>query len=223
MSNSEKFITDEELEMIEKTEVSKKVKKKINGRSKTFVYKELFNKALEELKKELSEGEAIEECIIGRDYKSDTTRIVVAGSASYIGPVGGWAALPMNDWSAKAILVKTNKRLLIMETAQYFKYLRCYEVENSVKVYTEKTEIYLEFVDLKGEQKLIELWKEYKEGVLEKLKLNNINFVETNEALECKERKVYNKELIITWIVFFIILLIFLYNFLTKGLGMWGY
>lgn len=216
MSNEMNYISDEEIEVIENIEVDKKIEEKIKNKKESIVYKELLSKALDEVRKSLDPKEYIEEKIIGRDYKADTTRIIVAGTGSLI-------SHPIFDWSSAMILIKTNKRLLILETAQYFKYLRHYEVKNKVVIYSDKEWIYLTLNTLESKEKIIESTIDCKENIIKKLEENNIDFEISNNEFVCTEKRVVEKQGKLFWIGGLIILIILLYNLLTKGQSLYGY
>lgn len=216
MNNKVEYVSDEEMKDIENVKVDKNIETKIKNKKVNIIYKELLNKALDEVRKSLESDEYIEEKIIGRDYKADTTRIIVAGTGSAI-------AHPIFDWSSAMILIKTNKRLLLLETAQYFKYLRHYEVENKVVIYNDKEWIYLTLNTLELKEKIIENTIECKDNIIKKLEENNIDFEISNNEFVCTEKTVVEKQGKLLLIGGLIILAILLYNLLTKGLSLYGY
>ena len=95
MSNID-YISDEEMKVIENIKIDKNIENKIKNKNDSIVYRELLNKALDNVRSDLVSGECIEEYIIGRDYKSDTTRIAVSGVGTYI-------AHPIFDWSSRLV------------------------------------------------------------------------------------------------------------------------
>lgn len=216
MNNNLNYISEEEMKVIENTEVDKKIQANIQKRKDGIVYRELLNKALDNVRNDLFNGEFIEEYIMGRDYKSDTTRIAVSGTGTYI-------AHPIFDWSSKLVLIKTNKRLLIMQTAQYFKYLKHYEIEKKVNIYVDNKELYLVLKNLKGREIILETYFSNKEKVINKLQDNDVIIEISKEKFTCVEKRILNKETITFLIAAIILLLIFFYNLATKGLGMWGH
>ncbi|SCJ32512.1 Uncharacterised protein [uncultured Clostridium sp.] len=216
MSNKVEYVSDEEMKDIENVEVDENIETKIKNKKADIIYKELLNKALDEVRKSLEFDEYIEEKIIGRDYKADTTRIIVAGAGSII-------AHPIFDWSSAMILIKTNKRLLLLETAQYFKYLRHYEVENKVTIYSDEELVYLSLNNLESSEKVIQNTIDCKDNIVKKLKENNIAFEISNNEFVCTEKVVVEKQGKLFWIGGLIILIILLYNLITKGPSLYGY
>ena len=215
MSNID-YISDEEMKVIENIKIDKNIENKIKNKKDSIVYRELLNKALDNVRSDLVSGECIEEYIIGRDYKSDTTRIAVSGVGTYI-------AHPIFDWSSRLVLIKTNKRLLIMQTAQYFKYLKHYEIEKKIKMFVDKSELYLVLKNLVGKEVILEADVNSKDQVMNRLQNDDVIIEMSKEKFTCIEKRILNKETITFLIAAIIMLIIFFYNLLTKGLGMWGY
>ena len=210
------YISDEELKIIENIKIDKEIQEKINKKKDGIIYRQLLNKALDNVRNDLFNDECIEEYIIGRDYKTDTTRIAISG-------VGTYLAHPIFDWSSKLILIKTNKRLLIMQTAQYFKYLKHYELEKKINMYVDNNELYLILKDLKGKEIILETSYDNKDKVINKLKDNDIDIKVSEERFTCLEKRILNKETITFLVTGIIILLILFYKLATEGLGVWGY
>ena len=215
MSNID-YISDEEMKVIENIKIDKNIENKIKNKKDSIVYRELLNKALDNVRSDLASEECIEEYIIGRDYKSDTTRIAVSGAGTYI-------AHPIFDWSSRLVLIKTNKRLLIMQTAQYFKYLKHYEIEKKIKMFVDKSELYLVLKNLVGKEVILETDVNSKDQVMNRLQNDDVIIEMSKEKFTCIEKRILNKETITFLIAAIIMLIIFFYNLLTKDLGMWGY
>lgn len=221
MDNNLNYVSEDDMKVIENIEIDKETKVKIKKKKDGIIYKELLNKALDKVRDDLTQDEYIEEYIIGRDYKTDTTRIMTTAAGMTVGHA--YIGHPIFDWSSKLVLIKTNKRILMMQTAQYFKYLKHFEVENKVTIFTDKKELYLVIEDMNGKEVILETLVSNKKNIIDKFEENNICYEITNKKFECKEKKLFNKENKAFWIVALIILGVFLFKLATEGLSMWGY
>lgn len=205
MDNNLNYVSEDEMKVIENIEIDKETKVKIKKKKDGIIYKELLNKALDNVRNDLFDGEYIEEYVIGRDYKSDTTRIAIAGTGTYI-------AHPIFDWSFKIVLIITNKRLLIMKTAKYFKYLKHYEVKKKINIFVDNNELYLVLKNLNGKEIILETDLNSKERVIDKLQNDDVIIEISEGKFTCIEKRILNKETITFLIAAIILLIIFIYN-----------
>lgn len=120
----DKMISKEELEMYEKTEINEELVEKAKNKGKDSFLKQMFKKSLIELKKGLDEDEKILSYIRGFNNESNEIRAFM----SFIIPA---ASNPMFfGWSVAAALVKTNKRIFVVEYDMFNKEVNKFELNN---------------------------------------------------------------------------------------------
>lgn len=199
MSN-EKYISDEEINIIEKIQIDKEIEKKINKRNEVIINNKLLSKAMENVICDLKAGEYIEEYIIGVDYKVEKVRMMGAG-------VGLFTSHPIFGWSEKLVLIRSNKRLLIMEVGQYFSYIKHYEVKKEITIHKDKESIYFVVNTLDGKEKALQSFLDEREELIDKIADENIKVNYSNERFNCEEKEILKKESILLGIIFAIIMI----------------
>lgn len=121
--SKDNMISKEELEMYEKTEINEELVEKAKNKSSDSFMREMFRKSLIELKKELDEDEKIVDYVRGFNNESEETRLFM----SFVIPA---FSNPMFfNWSSASVLVKTNKRLFLLEVDMFNKTTNKFEVD----------------------------------------------------------------------------------------------
>lgn len=154
-----KFVTDKELEEIDKVEIDNKLLAKLKTKQKNNFFQELIYKAIEKVKEQL-EDEEIEIYFQGRNFNSNTARALL----TIISPI---VSHPMLGWFSNVVIIKTNKRILVMETNNYNEYVTHYEINKEIHIYSEDKFVYLTIKDMKGKSKIIQYSKEKAKFLLE--------------------------------------------------------
>jgi|GEM_PF-3397208 len=199
--NNNEFLSQNEIDEIKKIEVDNDMLEKVKKRQKNTLWKILMNELLKDLKNKLEDNEEIEFYFAGRDYTSDSIRLLFAACLSGI-------SHPVFGWSANCILVRTNKRLILMEVTGYLQYSNHYEIKEEVHLYKEKKNFYLTIENMKGNRKIIQYNINNFEMISEYLK-GSVNII-SDKKLKSKPRIIINTIFIIEvtfllWIVYLMI------------------
>lgn len=131
--SKDNMISKEELEMYEKTEINEELVEKAKNKSSDSFMREMFRKSLIELKKELDEDEKIVDYVRGFNNEANGTRLFM----SFVIPV--FSNPIFFNWSASSALVKTNKRLFLLEVDMFNKTTNKFEVnKRDFTIYKDK-------------------------------------------------------------------------------------
>lgn len=127
------MISKEELEMYEKTEINEELVEKAKKKSSDSFMREMFRKSLIELKKELDEDEKIIDYVRGFNNEMEETRLFM----SFIIPA--FSNPIFFNWSSTSALVKTNKRLFVIELDMFNKTANKFEInKDDFTIYKDK-------------------------------------------------------------------------------------
>lgn len=186
--NNNEFLPQEEVDKIEKTKIDYDMLKRAKSRQQNTFHKILMTDLLNFLKGKLNDDENIDSYFSGRDYSSDSTRLIFS---TFLHEVSH----PIFGWSSNCILVITNKRLVLVEVTGYLQYANHYEVKKDIHLYKEKQYFYLTFEDISGKNKIVQ----YSINRLDQISeiLNNIANIIFHKKLKSKSKKIQNSIFII--------------------------
>lgn len=211
MSNNE-FLSQSEIDEIEKIEIDTHMLDRVKARQQNTFHTILMNDLLKSLKEKLDIDEEIEFNFSGRDYTSDSTRLLFASFLSGI-------AHPIFGWSANCILIKTNKRLLLVEVTGYLQYSNHYEIKEELHLVKEKEYFYFLIEDLSGKKKVLQLNIVNLDAILDLIK-DSIPII-YDRKLKLKTRLIFK----IIYILQILFILFVLYNFIinwNKIIAIWS-
>ncbi|GAA0071112.1 hypothetical protein UT300003_26360 [Clostridium sardiniense] len=131
--SKESMISREELEMYEKTEINEELVEKAKNKSSDSFMREMFRQSLIELKKELDEDERIVDYVRGFNNESEETRLFMSFVIpSFSNPI-------FFNWSSTSALVKTNKRLFVIELDMFNKTANKFKInKDDFTIYKDK-------------------------------------------------------------------------------------
>ena len=147
---SDEYISQNEIEEIDKIEVDKKILENIKRKNDNTFYKIQKRKILNSIKKDLKDNEIIEFHCAGRNYSIESTRLGLAASIEFAG-----LANPIFGWNTNGILIKTNMRMIFVEATMGFQYSKHYEINQEIHLVKKKEMFYL-IVDGDGKKTIIE-------------------------------------------------------------------
>ncbi|WP_024615411.1 hypothetical protein [Clostridium sp. Ade.TY] len=174
--SKEEIMTEEEFKKYENIKVSDELVEKIKENSKDSFYKKMFKESLNKFKDVLDKGEYIENYIVGFNYTDNATR-------SYTSLIVPWISNPMFfDWTEYSILVKTNKKIYIVNLDMFNKFIKKIEVINNFDRYTKnKKNIYVKLKCVEENEdsgyKVLTFYKENKDRVDEFFDDCNVNII----------------------------------------------
>lgn len=147
---SDEYISQNEIEEIDKIEVDKKILENIKRKNDNTFYKIQKRKILNSIKKDLKDNEIIEFHCAGRNYSIESTRLGLAASIEF-----AELANPIFGWNTNGILIKTNMRMIFVEAIMGFQYSKHYEINQEIHLVKKKEMFYL-IVDGDGKKTIIE-------------------------------------------------------------------
>ncbi|BCZ49218.1 hypothetical protein psyc5s11_52850 [Clostridium gelidum] len=177
--NNNEFLSQSEIDEIEKIEVNNDMLERAKKRQTNTLWKMLMADLLKDLKEKLDANEEIEFYFVGRDYTSDSTRLVFAGFGSAI-------ANPILGWSSNCILIRTNKRFLLAEVTGYLQYSNYFEIKQEVHLYKEKEYFYLTVEHMNGHKRTLQYGIKNFDIIFEYLK-DSVNII-LDKKLKSKSR-----------------------------------
>ncbi|BCZ49120.1 hypothetical protein psyc5s11_51870 [Clostridium gelidum] len=148
--NKDDYISQEEMEEIDRVEVDKKILENIKSKCDNTFSRIQIRKILNLVKQDLQESEIIEFHCVGRNYSIDSARIGVAASV-----VASDVANPIFGWNTKTILIKTNMKMILVEVTMGWQYSKHYEISHEVHLVKKKGMFYL-IVDGDNKKTIIE-------------------------------------------------------------------
>jgi hypothetical protein len=135
---SYEYISQNEIEEIDKVKVDKKIVENIKRKSDNTFYIIQKRKTLDLINNNLKENEVIEFYCTGRNYSIEATRLGFATSIKF-----GELANPIFGWNTNGILIKTNMRMIFVEATMGFEYSKHYEINQEIHVVKKKEMFYL--------------------------------------------------------------------------------
>jgi len=199
--NNNEFLSQSEIDEIEKIEVDNDILERSKKRQIDTLWKILMADLLKDLKEKLDDNEEIEFYFAGRDYTSDSTRLVFAGFGCPI-------ANTILGWSSNCILIRTNKRFLLIEVTGYLQYSNYLEVKQEVHLYKEKEYFYLTVEHMNGHKRTLQYGIKNFDMIFEYLK-DSVNII-LDKKLKSKSRIIlrflYSIEIaFVIWILYLLI------------------
>lgn len=139
------FISENEIEKIEKIELEKDLTDKCEQKNKNIFFKVQLKKALKTIQNSLKDGEKIQNYFVGRNYSVDEKRLGFAASlkCSYL-------AHPIFGWNTICVLIRTNSKFILLEMTMEGSYSKHYEISNDIHTVKNKNESY---IIVSGDQK----------------------------------------------------------------------
>ena len=147
---SDEYISQNEIDEIDKIEVDKKILENIKRKNDNTFYEIQKRKILNLIKTDLKEDEIIEFHCAGKNYSIESTRLGFATSIEFAG-----LANPIFGWNTNGILIKTNKRMIFVEATMGFQYSKHYEINQEIHMVKKKEMFYL-IVDGDNKKTIIE-------------------------------------------------------------------
>ncbi|AQR97534.1 hypothetical protein [Clostridium saccharoperbutylacetonicum] len=201
------FLSENEIKAIEEVKVEDELLEKVKERKNNILWEVLMKELLKTIKEKLDEDEEIDFYISGRDYTSDSVRLAFAATIGLSA-----VAHPVVGWSFNCILVKTNKRLLLIEVTGYLQYSKHYEIQKELGVVKEKEYFYLIIEDKNKNKKTIQYHMNRFEMIMDLLK--DCATIVRGKKLKSKAEKII-RLIIIAWIIY----LVFVMYFMIKNWG----
>lgn len=196
--NKDEYLSKSEIEEIDKMEVDMKILENIERNSENTFSKIQTRNTLSFIKQNLIENEIIEFYCLGRNYSMDSMRLAL----SFLGLLSHH----IYGWSTKCILIKTNMRMIFVETTMGLQYSKHYEISKEVHLVKEKEMFYL-IVNGNDKKTIVEYNNKLYNLILESIS-DKVNIV-TDKKLNCRSRKAVKgiKYFFIIYLIFIVILL----------------
>lgn len=133
-----KYISQSEIDKIEEINLDEDIiNARKNNNSKLFI-KIQIKKCLCKIQQSLAHDESIDFYVSGRNYSIDSARVNLACSAFF-----SRYGHPIYGWNVNCLLVKTNKRFILIEATAGFEYSKHYNISNEFHLVTKGDNFYL--------------------------------------------------------------------------------
>lgn len=132
------YLSQEEINKIERLNLDEDIiHARKNNDNKLFIKIQIKN-CLYKLKKTLADDEVIDFYASGRNYSVDSRRLQMVSSTVF-----SRYAHPIYGWNTICLLVKTNKRFILIELNSGFEYSKHYDISNEFHLVNKKDVFYL--------------------------------------------------------------------------------
>lgn len=144
--NNDEFLSQNEIDEIDKIQVDNNMLEKVKNRQARSIRKVLIDNIFEEVGKNLEDDEKVEFHVIGINYEAQRIRFILAALGFGLShPIG---------WNTNNILIKTNKRFLMVGTEWYLTYSNMYEIDKEMHLFKEEQSFYLTVKDINGIERI---------------------------------------------------------------------
>lgn len=172
--NNNEYISEKEIEEIEKVEIDTKILERIKSKHNNTFFEIQIRKILNLIEQNLKENETIEFYCTGRNYSVDSKRMAL----SFFG-----ISHPIFGWNTNGILIKTNMRMFFVEATMGWEYSKHYEISSEVHLVKEKDNFYL-IVDGNKEKTIIEYSNDSYEFIMDCIN-DKVNII-IDKKLKCR-------------------------------------
>lgn len=136
--NDNLYLSQNEINKIESLDLDKNIiNARKNNDAKLFIKIQIKN-SLNKLQTTLADNEVIDFYASGRNYLVDSRRLELASSLFF-----SECAHPIYGWNTTCLLVKTNKRFILIELNAGFEYSKHYDISNEFHLVSKKDVFYL--------------------------------------------------------------------------------
>ena len=181
--NKNEYISQEEMEQIDRVEVDKKILENIKSKNQNTFSQIQRRGILNIIEKDLKENETIEFHCVGRNYTIESARMGAAASI-----IASAVANPIFGWNSNSILIKTNMRIIFVEATMGWQYSKHYEISQEVHLFKKKEVFYL-IVDGDDKKTIIEYNNEVYDLVMDSIR-DKANIISDEKFEGSKELKV---------------------------------
>ena len=181
--NKNEYISQEEMEQIDRVEVDKKILENIKSKNQN-TFSQIQRRGIwNRIEKDLKENETIEFHCVGRNYSIESARMGAAASI-----IASAVANPIFGWNSNSILIKTNMRIIFVEATMGWQYSKHYEISQEVHLFKKKEVFYL-IVDGDDKKTIIEYNNEVYDLVMDSIR-DKANIISDEKFEGSKELKV---------------------------------
>ena len=181
--NKNEYISQEEMEQIDRVEVDKKILENIKSKNQNTFSQIQRRGILKIIENDLKENETIEFHCVGRNYSIESARMGAAASI-----IASAVANPIFGWNSNSILIKTNMRIIFVEATMGWQYSKHYEISQEVHLFKKKEVFYL-IVDGDDKKTIIEYNNEVYDLVMDSIR-DKANIISDEKFEGSKELKV---------------------------------
>ena len=181
--NKNEYISQEEMEQIDRVEVDKKILENIKIKNQNTFSQIQRRGILNIIEKDLKENENIEFHCVGRNYTIESARMGAAASI-----IAAAVANPIFGWNSNGILIKTNMRMIFVEATMGWQYSKHYEISQEVHLFKDKEVFYL-IVDGDAKKTIIQYNNKVYDTIMDSIR-DKVNIVSDEKFEGSKELKV---------------------------------
>ena len=207
MEDKNDLITENEIKEIEKIEIDSVMLEKVKKGQKNSIKKIFLDEVFEKVNEKLDLDENIEFHVIGRDYSSESKRRLCAIFMPRL-------SHPIIGWSAKNILIKTNKRLFLVEASEYLKFSDLHELKGKIYLYKEKENFYFSVESADKKRRIIEFDMEKFDLIMESFKDSNETIV--NKKIRLNSKYLLNTVIIVELVAAILFIIYYIVNMVFK-------